>query len=181
MRPTRDILYVRGRVVTGDTLNVFVVHAPSRFGGERHSRPFRQAVAARLQEAFSLLPDDAPVIVVGDFNDYADSPALTFLEAHGLHNVGRQARGVHGARGTYRFEGRWQSIDHALVNNRLFDAVDTTFVNDSPFLLETDKRYGGFKPFRTYNGYRYQRGFSDHLPLVVRLSLNKLHLSGMQD
>jgi hypothetical protein len=35
--------------------------------------------------------------------------------------------------------------------------------------LEEDKKYGGVKPLRTYNGYRYQRGFSDHLPLVVRL------------
>lgn len=171
MRPTRDILHVRGRVVTGDTLNVFVVHAPSRFGGERHSRPFRHAVVSRLQEAVSRLPDGALVVIVGDFNDYADSPSLTFLESHGLHNVSRKARGANGARGTYRYEGRWQSIDHALVSSSLLETVDTTFINDSQFLLEPDKLYGGTKPFRTYNGYRYQRGFSDHLPLVVKLSL----------
>lgn len=35
MRPTRDILYVAGRVITDDTLHIFVVHAPSRRGGER--------------------------------------------------------------------------------------------------------------------------------------------------
>ena len=37
--------------------------------------------------------------------------------------------------------------------------------------MEDDGRYGGVKPLRTYNGLRYQRGFSDHLPLVVRFSL----------
>ena len=43
MRPTRDILYACGQTVSGDTLHVFVVHFPSRFGGEKYSRPFRQA------------------------------------------------------------------------------------------------------------------------------------------
>lgn len=32
MRPTRDILYVSGLLLGGDTLHVFVVHAPSRRG-----------------------------------------------------------------------------------------------------------------------------------------------------
>ena len=40
MRPTRDILYASGRLIGGDTLHVFVVHAPSRLGGEMASRPF---------------------------------------------------------------------------------------------------------------------------------------------
>ena len=41
MRPTRDILYVKGTVITGDTLHVFVLHAPSRSMGEANSRPYR--------------------------------------------------------------------------------------------------------------------------------------------
>ena len=34
-----------------------------------------------------------------------------------------------------------------------------------PFLLEEDEKYGGDKPFRTYNGMKYLGGFSDHLPV----------------
>ena len=30
MRPTRDILYVKGKYISGDTLHIFVVHAPSK-------------------------------------------------------------------------------------------------------------------------------------------------------
>ncbi len=168
MRPTRDILYVQGETVNRDTLHVFVVHAPSRFGGEKATRPNRRIVMERLISVIQLLPPDAKVIVAGDFNDYADSPSLQFLEANGLHNVTQEARGEHGAQGTYRYEGRWQSIDHILVSPNLRDSVTQTYINDAPFLLEEDKKYGGVKPFRTYNGYRYQRGFSDHLPLVVR-------------
>lgn len=167
MRPTRDILYVQGETVRGDTLHVFVVHAPSRFGGERQTRPNRRVVMERLLEAVSQLPAHAKVIVAGDFNDYADSPSLLFLEENGLHNITAQAKGTHGADGTYRYQGRWQSIDHVLVSPALRDFVAQTFINDAPFLLEEDKKYGGVKPLRTFNGLRYQRGFSDHLPLVV--------------
>ena len=46
-RPTRDILYASGVIITGDTLHVFVVHAPSRRGGEVASRPYRLHVADR--------------------------------------------------------------------------------------------------------------------------------------
>ena len=169
MRPTRDILYVQGETLNRDTLHVFVVHAPSRFGGEKATRPNRRIVMQRLLGAIRQLPIDAKVVVVGDFNDYADSPSLQFLEEQALHNVTRSAKGSHGAQGTYRYEGRWQSIDHILVSGVLCDSVAQTYVHDAPFLLEEDKKYGGVKPFRTYNGYRYQRGFSDHLPLVVRL------------
>ena len=168
MRPTRDILYVKGETLRGDTLHVFVVHAPSRFGGEKQSRPNRQLIADRLMSVVKQLPADAKVMIAGDFNDGATDPALRFLEDNGLHNVTAKATGSHGAKATYRYQGVWQSIDHVFVSTVLVDFVDKSFINDAPFLLEEDKKYGGVKPLRTYNGYRYQRGFSDHLPLVVR-------------
>ena len=168
MRPTRDILYVQGETLKRDTLHVFVVHAPSRFGGERQTRPNRRMVIDRLLDAIRMLPSETKVIVAGGFNDYADSPSLLYLEQNGLHNVSRGVTGTHGAQGTYRYEGEWESIDHVLVSPSLLNRVDHVYVNDAPFLLEEDKKYGGVKPLRTFNGYRYQRGFSDHLPLVVR-------------
>jgi hypothetical protein len=50
--------------------------------------------------------------------------------------------------------------------------VDTTYIHAPKFLLEEEKTYGGVRPCRTYNGMRYQPGYSDHLPLVVQLRLN---------
>ena len=167
MRPTRDVLYVQGETHE-DTLHVFVVHAPSRFGGEHPTRPNRRVVMERIMQVVKGLPEDAKVIITGDFNDYADSPSLQYLEQEGLHNVTREAQGSNGAQGTYRYQGEWESIDHVLVSNVLRDFVAQVYINDASFLLEEDKKYGGVKPLRTYNGYRYQRGFSDHLPLVVR-------------
>lgn len=176
MRPTRDILYARGRVISGDTLHVFVVHAPSRFGGERYSRPFRQAVATRLCQSLDSLrrlSPEAHVLVAGDFNDMADSPSIRQLTHEGgLQHLTREARGQYGVRGTYRYQGEWGSLDHVLGSPTVSSMVDTVFIHSPRFLLEEEPQYGGFRPRRTFNGMRYQPGYSDHLPLVVRLRLN---------
>lgn len=174
MRPTRDILYVQGVTAQRDTLHVFVVHAPSRMGGERATRPYRLLVMQRLRQAIRQLPADARILVCGDFNDPYDGASLKYLASQGLHNVTASAKGRSGiAEGTYRHQGQWQSIDHILVSTPLMPLVRETYINDIPFLLEEDTDYGGYKPFRTYHGMRYQRGFSDHLPLVVRLELSR--------
>ena len=172
MRPTRDILYVQGLTSAADTLHFFIVHAPSRYSGERRTRPYRLHVASLVGSAVRALGAQAKVIVAGDFNDYADSPSLRRLAAFGLHNITQKAQGSHGARGTYRFQGEWHSLDHVLVSSALMTAVEKVYVNDAPFLLETDDTYGGVRPRRSFNGYRYQPGFSDHLPLVVSFRLH---------
>ena len=174
MRPTRDILYASGLTASGDTLHVFVVHAPSRYGGERYSRPFRMAVADRLCQSLDslrALSPEAQIIVAGDFNDEADSPALRRLYQHGVSNVTKDCRGRNGARGTYRYRGEWGSIDHVLASSPIYNKVDTAFIHSPLFLLEEEKLYGGLRPRRTYNGMRYQPGYSDHLPLVVRFRM----------
>ena len=171
MRPTRDILYTCGETVPGDTLHVFVVHQPSKFGGDKHSRPFRQAVADRLclsLDSIRAISPDAKLIVAGDFNDGAISQSLKQYEHHGLVNLTKQARGENGVRGTYRYKGDWESIDHILGSTSVCNKVDSAFIHAPQFLLEEDAKYGGFRARRTYIGPRYQGGFSDHLPLVVR-------------
>lgn len=191
MTPTRDILYIRGETVGGDTLHVFVVHAPSRYGGERQTRHIRKHVAEVLLSNLGSLVGNASgrrsltsvvgnasgrcnesnIIIAGDFNDYADSPSLRQYYQHGLVNATRQAKGAHGARGTYRYQGDWQSIDHILVSPALNKKIGTVYINDASFLLEDEPKYGGRRPKRTYQGFRYQPGYSDHLPLVLTLSL----------
>ena len=167
MRPTRDILYVRGETFLRDTLHLFIVHAPSRYSGEAVTRPYRLLVSHLLTDAIAQLEGQL-VLVAGDFNDYASDASLLHLEQAGLINVTKHAEGSHGARANYRHEGVWRNLDHVLLSTTLRERVDTVYVNDLPFLLEDDENYGGFKPRRTFNGFRYQRGFSDHLPLVVR-------------
>ena len=187
MRPTRDILYAcgvinsppesggvsEGRGGLNDTLHVFVVHFPSRYGGERYSRPFRQAAADRLcqsLDSIQSLNPEAQILIAGDFNDGADSPALRQICQHDILNLTKDAKAQNGVRGTYRYQGEWESIDHILASRAIYNKVDTSFIHSPKFLLEDEKLYGGHRPRRTYNGMRYQPGYSDHLPLVVRLA-----------
>ena len=172
MRPTRDILYVCGETITGDTLHVFVVHLPSRYGGERYSHPFRQTATDRFCQSIDsirALSPDANLLIAGDFNDGSDSDILQEIYRHGLHNLTKDARGENGVRGTYRYQGEWESIDHILASPYIYNKVDTAFIHSPKFLLEDEKLYGGYRPRRTYNGMRYQPGYSDHLPLVVKI------------
>ena len=177
-RPTRDILYASGLLITGDTLHIFVVHAPSRRGGEQVSRPYRLLVASQLAEAVDsvyAISRDAKIIIAGDFNDYADSPALQYLYEHHLINMSADAQGSHGAKATYRWHGEWRSLDQILCSPSLAARKQSCVIGDLPFLLEDDEKYGGKKPYRTYLGPRYLGGYSDHLPLVVQLK-NEAHV-----
>ena len=171
MRPTRDILYVSGKLNNGDTLHLFGIHAPSRMGGERASRPHRLLVEEKLAEAIDSIRSKTPeakIIVAGDFNDYKNSPALKKLYALGLINISQEAKGENGAKGTYRFRGEWGSLDHILCSRSVAESLMDCHIGDLKFVLEPDEKYGGVKPFRTYRGPAYQPGYSDHLPLIAR-------------
>lgn len=170
MRPTRDILYASGVIASGDTLHVIVAHLPSRRGGERHSRPFRMAAADRVAavaDSVYNVSKDAKIIIAGDFNDYANSASVRMLCGKRLKDISAEATGRNGAKGTYRYQGEWGSLDHILVSESLARNVVHCYINDAPFLVEPDEKYGGVKPRRNYLGPRYQNGFSDHLPLVA--------------
>ena len=171
MHPTRDILLASGLIATGDTLHVFVVHAPSRSGGEHATQPHRMLVAERLTQAVDSLRRQQPeamIVVCGDFNDYSNNRSIRHIEAASLTDVSKKARGRNGARGTYRFQGDWGSLDHIFASPTMVSRLSECFIFDAPFLLEEDQTYGGVKPRRNYLGPRYLRGFSDHLPLVAR-------------
>ena len=173
MRATRDILYVCGETVSGDTLHVFVVHQPSKFGGEKYSRPFRQVVADRVCQSvdsiYAVSPD-AKLLIAGDFNDAADGNSLQWYYQHRLQNITKDAKGDNGAEGTYRYKGEWESIDHILASPYIYNKVYSAIIHSPLFLLENETQYGGVRPRRTYNGMRYQPGYSDHLPLIVRFT-----------
>ncbi|MDR0658007.1 MAG: endonuclease [Mediterranea sp.] len=195
-RPTRDILHVTGLAPTKDTLDVMVVHFPSRSGGERESEPKRLLVAQRLRNAVDSLiavRQEARVIIMGDFNDYpenrsirevlgvkllgetSDKDALYHLFAHkavGKDKDQEMHAEFSGGYGSYKYRGEWGIFDHLIVSGKLLDSSACFHTGEShagvvrlPFLFVEDEKFGGLQPFRTYNGVRYQGGYSDHLPV----------------
>ena len=171
MRPTRDVLYAKGLVWGRDTLHVMVAHFPSRRGGEAYSRPFRMAAAktvCALADSIKAVSPDANIVIAGDFNDYSESKSLLMILNRGFTDISAGAKGHNGAKGTYRYQGEWGSLDHILVSPSLASRMLSCCVYDAPFLLVPDEKFGGVKPRRNYLGPRYMDGFSDHLPLVAK-------------
>jgi endonuclease/exonuclease/phosphatase family metal-dependent hydrolase len=176
MRPTRDILYASGKIISGDTLHVFVVHAPSRMGGELASQPNRLVVARRLLSAVDSIKSESPsakIIIAGDFNDYTNNKSLQYIYKSGMIDVSADAHGINGAKGTYKFKGEWGSLDHVLCSNSLCGMLAQCVIADYKFLLTDDDIYGGVQPFRNFRGAKYFNGYSDHLPLVAKFKLWK--------
>ena len=173
-RPTRDILYVCGRVESGDTLHVLVVHAPSRTNKGETGERQRIKVSRRVTEVTDSIracSPDAHIVVMGDFNATADEASLRCMQQRQLHHVSAQATGSHGALGTYRFRGKWEHIDHIFVSQPLLPKVNRAYIADAPFLLEPEPKYGGVRPARVFMGAKYnKKGVSDHLPLVLTLT-----------
>ena len=143
MRPTRDILYACGQTVSGDTLHVFVVHFPSRFGGEKYSRPFRQAAADRLCQSIDSIQavtSEPKILIAGDFNDGDESLVIKQIEQHDILNLTKEASAPKGVHGTYRYKGQWESIDHILGSPSISNKVCAAFIHAPQFLLEEEKR-----------------------------------------
>lgn len=183
-RPTRDILHVAGKVVSGDTLDVFVCHMPSRSGGEAKSEPYRLFTARFLRQAADsvmAVRKNPYVVIMGDFNDYPSNRSIAKVlgavkpgkrvQKHTLYNLMDGKEG-----GTYRYRGEWGILDQMIVSGGMLQKkgkirtrYDEARIFRFPFLLEEDDRYGGDTPVRTYFGKRYHGGYSDHLPIAVDL------------
>ena len=79
--------------------------------------------------------------------------------------------------GSIKYRGRWYLFDHVFYSSGLAEMKGTglfippgsvnIFMPD--FLLERDRQWTGWKPLRTWMGWKYQAGFSDHLPLTADL------------
>lgn len=166
-KTTRDILYVKG--VTGtDTLHVFILHWPSKGGGEKESLPGRISAARTLKKVTDSLTthlDSPKIIVMGDFNDTPGSKPLQLVTGDGLTDLAIPV--ARRGEGTLRYRGTWELIDHFLVSDVFKKCRMKIFSPE--FLLEDEDKYLGKKPYRTYYGPRYNGGVSDHLPILLTL------------
>ncbi|MEG1737597.1 MAG: endonuclease [Odoribacter sp.] len=179
---TRDILYASGRLDT-DTFYFFVCHFPSMSGGEQQSEWKRERAAEVVKNKVDAIWNQHPsakIILLGDLNGKANTRAQKRLGAKNpeqfcgeceLYNLG-----IHLLKkniGTYRFKGRWQTIDHILVSGGLlhnssgWGTTSSSSIYSASFLLEEDTAHFGYKPFPTYRGPRYIGGYSDHLPIFL--------------
>jgi len=185
---TREILYSKGHTKQNDTLHVFVNHWPSKYGGAVKSQPKRNIAAKTLKaitDSILKVEKQAKIIVAGDFNDgpkaesvkkflKADTPGDLIINQK-LYSLSEQW--LNEAYGTYKYQGQWSVIDQFIVSgsllknsNELNTSQENAHIFAPAFLLEKDEKYIGKKPYRTYIGFRYNDGFSDHLPIILDLN-----------
>ena len=181
---TRDILHVTGVLESLDTLDVYVCHWPSRYNGTEQTEQYRMCAAGAVRKSvdsiFSVRRKPY-VIIMGDLNEGPDDPAVRIgLKAHpynrGTELNDRELVTVMDPMedGSYKYEGIWDKYDQFVISASFMNGLGCTElleadIMDLPFLLTDDNNYGGVKPFRTYNGRRYQNGYSDHLPIKMRI------------
>lgn len=159
--PTRDILACT-LTHKKDTFCFFINHWPSRYGGVTKSEPKRIQAAQMLLQHMDSVTNRHPhqtIITMGDFNDEPQNSSLQLLSKY--YNYGTQTDG------TIKYKGKWQTFDMFISNKRRFKFK----IFKPALLLEKDVKYGGFKPNRTYYGPFYNGGYSDHLPIILELSL----------
>lgn len=185
---TRDILRISGILNNWDTLHIFINHWPSRYGGLMETVDLRKLAAQKLdkaiQELFVTYPK-AKIICMGDFNDSPEDVSLKqILKARKTNDPGMPGEMVNLSFNwmvlpvqTLKNMYSWQVFDQWIVSDYLLEnTVGMQFAGaeifTASFLLEPDKKYGGVKPKRTYVGFKYQEGFSDHLPIVLKCRMN---------
>ena len=167
---TRDILYVCAKIkaksegvkANGDTIHFFVCHLPSQRGGAAESEWKRKIAKEVLQSAIDsvyLAFRDPKIIVMGDFNGEPKE------DLRGVKNRMKELTGTH------KYQGRWTCLDHFYTSPSL-DSLSRAEIYNAAWIQEPDDKYLDLRPKRTYNGFRYQKdGFSDHLPIVLTVSL----------
>ncbi len=188
-KTTRDILHVTGKIVNGDLLDIFVCHFPSRNEGIKKTRTYRIRCAELIKQktdSLMRIRKQAAIIIMGDFNDYPQDVSLkdalkakslkTPTQSKSLYNLFyHKAETKDG--GSYKYRGKWNYLDQFIVSGYLLTQNSKTSIKgneahvySAEYLLHDDsKKYGEKKPFRTYLGFKYLGGYSDHLPIYTDL------------
>lgn len=162
---TRDVLYAAFEIYQSrDTLHLFMCHMPSQRGGAKQSewkRDSAKSVIRSLTHNILTRNPQAQIVVMGDMNTTPKEDLLPLTNSMLAYN--------NKDLGTHRYHGIWTCLDQAYISPSLAPKT-TVSIYDADWLLEYDKKYLGFSPYRTFNGFHYRRnGFSDHLPIIIQI------------
>ncbi len=181
----RDILVVWG--LLHDTPYCFYVcHLPSRRAGVDASQGFRRAGAETVRDdavEMRRLHPGIKVVVMGDMNDNPDDESLRVLLGAGREISDALQGGWYNpfwhlydqGKGSSRHRGRWMMFDNIIVDGSVCSGAR------NQMLLSTIGKHHGevfCRPFmmlksgepkRSYVGDNFKNGYSDHLPILIKL------------
>ncbi len=171
---TRDILHVEGYAnELNKKMHIIVNHWPSKWGGEKLSAPSRLAASLTLKPLLDSLTTYDPlslIVVMGDFNDTPESECISKLLSENIFvSTFIENKEV---KGTIKYQGKWEVIDMFIINDNLMSSnlfLAQSYIFSPEHLLEEDRTYLGYKPYRNYLGPIYHGGVSDHLPIILNI------------
>ncbi len=164
--PTRDFLHVKLRI-KGQTLNVVIVHWPSRREGFKQSHPKRMQAARQLLELIRQIRFENPsnrILIMGDFNADPEFESVQLLTREGLINLAAKLQIKR--HGTLIHHRKWQLFDQIIISPGLQKKISRQKIY-KPFWLKVYRGIEKGFPFRTFKGKRYNGGYSDHFPVYV--------------
>ena len=144
---------------------------------------------------------DIKVVIMGDMNDTPSSKAKGAWWGSQFVNLmlplQRDLRTHPSAFGSHKYHGQWGYLDQFIINREHAPSgvLESTTANRSeeaatakgdtlrslvfsaprsfhlPFMLTDDVTHLGHRPARSYMGYQYEGGYSDHLPILLDLDI----------
>lgn len=188
--PSRDVVSVE-LSYENQPIYFLLNHWPSKRGGEEKSNPNRVEAAKKANMAIEDIKRKnpaAPIFLMGDFNANPDEePVRQTLGSINVANYPTQKSALYNLVeplwdrekiGTYQYSGKWDMIDHFIVNEELLipsgfyvPKESVRIINDE-FLTETSGKYKG-APFRSFAGQKYLGGYSDHFAIECKLIFYK--------
>lgn len=188
---TRDILQVNFRTKGSFKSDLVLIgnHWPSKLGGDLTSEPYRILAAETLsywmERIYEKLGNDVPVVVMGDFNDEPFNRSITdyalaLKDSTKVRSTRSQKPYLYNlmwdlqndGNGTHYYDA-WAILDQIMVNRPLLrsegvlglvDGSCEIFVSDHLLKSKKPRRFG--RPSKAFD----PAGYSDHLPVVVRLA-----------
>jgi predicted extracellular nuclease len=172
---SRDIVWAKYQYKK-ENLYVMVNHWPSRRGGADESAARRLTAAqyaAQFIDSIQRSEPKAKIILMGDLNDHPQDAAPQLIASKLTPQITKTS-GTFG--GSYNYKNEWEIIDHIFVSGNAFNGVmsiqkESGSIHSFPYLLTEYK--GQTVPNRTYAGPKYLGGYSDHLPVSIKVVLEK--------
>lgn len=181
---TRDQLLVSGKL-DGEKMHIIVGHWPSRRGGEKRSRPLREAAAdlsRQIADSILKIEPNAKIMIMGDLNDDPNNSSVkkhikTVAKTHEIREdlffnpmEELHSKGI----GTLAWRDSWNLFDQIILSYALTKCHYETFcyygvkVFNKQFVRQEEGNFKGY-PFRTFAGGSYTGGYSDHFAVYIVL------------
>lgn len=183
-RATRFVI-AAGFIASGHPFSVVLNHWPSRAFDAEWSEKHRIAAAKvtrRIVDSLRTGDQLAEIVVAGDFNDHPtdrsvreslgssfDSKAVRHSGGRLLYNCWNSASSP----GSYYYKNQWARIDHMLVSAGLLDGKGLSIDNRAFRVFSIPEMFDqhGNGLYQTYAKGKFKGGYSDHLPLLLRINV----------